>query len=454
MRAATALITATGLMLSVQGCVSTGDLQPTGRLLDDSAIQAGATLGSAATAANQFPADEWWRLFEDPQLTRLIEEALQSSPTLPAARARVDQARAAWMQLQDDRGLQLALNASVTRTTFDGSYDFDIWQRTTHQLINAELSMQAAQVDLAAARLALTTAVSQAYFEYEQQLAIRSVAQANLQQKGHLHELTQARYERGLDSAAAVKQTESQLATARYLDESTRLNVKLAQQAIAALIGKGPDATLNLSAPTLVDVQGGAIPSRLPLDLVARRPDVVAARLRIEASGSAIAAARAAAFPNINLRAFAGLQSVRIEDLLNSGSLIAGVGPALHLPIFNAGEVRGGVLASVAQFDAAVADYNEAVIRGVREVADELMRLDSLERQRREQQVARTTAEEAYRISELRYEHGIDTLLEVLTAQTSVLIQRFSGARLATENRAARVRLIRALGGGFNPDES
>ena len=193
-----------------------------------------------------------------------------------------------------------------------------------------------------------------------------------------------------------------------------------------------------------------ALPSRVPADLLGRRPDIAAARARVEAGSRDIAAAKAAFYPDISLTALIGVQSVTLSKLLETGSAIPSAGAAIRLPIFDSGRLRGNLAARNADYDAAVEQYNQALADALREVVDQLASMRSVQVQRAEADTALAAAEEAYNLAVTRYKAGIGSLLQVLTAETQVLEQRNLRADLHARELALSINLIRALGGGFD----
>ena len=187
----------------------------------------------------------------------------------------------------------------------------------------------------------------------------------------------------------------------------------------------------------------------IPADLLGRRADIAAARWRVEASMRDVASAKAQFYPNINLAAFAGFNSLGFGDLLRSGSEQWGVGPALTLPIFEGGRLRANLRGKTADEDAAVESYNAAVINAVRDVADQVASSQSIVRQQTEQRAAQAAAEGAYQIALQRYKAGLGNYLNVLTAETSVLTQRRLAVDLAARSMDTQLALISALGGGY-----
>jgi NodT family efflux transporter outer membrane factor (OMF) lipoprotein len=226
--------------------------------------------------------------------------------------------------------------------------------------------------------------------------------------------------------------------------------IAMTRNQLAALSGNGPDAGLALERPALSAAAAtAALPSTLPADLLGRRPDVVAQRWRVEASARDIAAAKAQFYPNVNLVAFVGLQSLGFSNWLSSGSAIAGAGPAVRLPLFDGGRLRGNLAGRNAEFDLAVEQYNQTVVDALRDVVDQLTLLRSMAARSRESEAALGHAEESYALAVERYRGGLSSQLQVLAAESQVLAQRSLAADLRARALDASVGLIRALGGGY-----
>ena len=187
----------------------------------------------------------------------------------------------------------------------------------------------------------------------------------------------------------------------------------------------------------------------MPADLLGRRADLVAQRWRVDATAKDIEVARAQFYPNVNLVAFVGLSSIGLDRFAESGARTFGAGPALRLPLFEGGRLRAQLDAKRAEADAAIDAYNGTLLRALREVADEVSTLQSLERQQRAQAEATAAADAAYDLAVQRYQAGLGNFLVVLTAQTNVLAQRRAAADLKARHLGAEVALARALGGGY-----
>ncbi len=470
-RAASSLALAALLGLSLTGCVSYDDIAAaaTPRPVGDLAAQE-----SLPATGGQWPRQAWWQRFGDPQLDTLVEEALAGAPELDIAAARLRAASAASQVAGAARkpGYTGSFNSEYQRFTENGiipppyggmresnndltaslSYDLDLWGRNRAALEAALSREHAAQAERAEAELVLATAVAASYIDLAHQYALLDVAQHTLEQREAIYALTAKRVDAGLDTKVELKQAESELPAARGAIAALHASINARRFALAALIGAGPDRGLKIARPQLAtsDPAQLALPAAVPAELLGRRPDIVAARWQVEAAGSDIDVARAEFYPNINLTAFAGLSSIGLDNLLEQGSRVYGVGPAITLPLFAHNTLRGNLKQRYAGYDQAVAGYNRTLTDALQEVAVNIDAAHWLVEQQTQQRAALDTAEEAYRLATERYRAGLGNYLSVLQAQTAVLDRQRAGAALDARAMELRIDLIRALGGGFD----
>ena len=462
-------ILALSIGLALAGCASMGGSKTQSTLRDASTLEASRTLeANAAKAA--WPAGDWWKAFNDPQLDALVEEGLRGSPSIALAEARVRKGEAYAREAGAALAPRIDGKASVTRDRFTGNsfypppyggswntqpgatvnlaYDFDFWGRNRAAVRAALGDAKASEVEAAAARLVLGVSIAQAYVELEHLFMQRDVAQATLEQRAKLRDLTSQRVGAGLDSKVELRQAETALPESREQLARIDEGIALARNQVAALLGAGPDRGLAITRPATHPTAAG-LPSILPADLLGRRPDLVAQRLRVEAASAGIDVARANFYPNISLAAYVGLQSIGLSQFLKAGSLVAGGGPALSLPIFEGGKLRAQLAGRQAEYDVAVEQYNAALVEALHQVADQIASLRALDTRRNEQRQALASAQDAYDLAVLRYREGLGNYLQVLSAESAVLGQRSLGADLEARQRVLSVNLIRALGGGY-----
>lgn len=427
-----------------------------------------------AAPKTDWPADGWWKRYGDPQLDALMDEALAGSPTLAQAQARLAKARAATSttfaselpavnangQVQE---LKQSYNDLIPRSflpqgyneygqiTLNLNWELDFWGKNRAAVAAAASEARAADADAAEARLVLTTDIADAYATLARLYGDRAVAVESEKVRNDTADLTAQRVSNGLDTQAELRQARAgspvTLAQIAAIDEQ----IALTRNALVALAGEGPDRGIALSPPKSVQLTAFGLPADLRLGLIGRRPDVVAARWRAEAASRRVTQARTAFYPDVNLSGYFGQQSLRLDDLLNKGSAIGAITPALSLPIFQGGQLRAQLRGTKADRDAAVAAYDGAVTEALREVADVAASEKALDRRLSESRRALAFYEGAYKVARLRYEGGLSTYQSVLLAEDAVLAQRQVVSDLESRAFTLDVALVRALGGGFGP---
>lgn len=458
-----------GAALLLAGCASPDAGHRPAAPLD----AAGAGLVASAIA---WPADDWWRAYRDPQLDRLVAAALANGPGLAAAQARIAQARALAGLAEAGAGPQVGATVDSTRQRFSergttpppfagslqtinsalvtGRYEFDFWGRNQAAVQAATDRAWVAEAQAATARLVLVAAVARTWFALAGLQETLGVAQRTLAQREETLALVRQRVRAGLDTQVTLKQAEAAVPSSRLRIAAVHERVALARNALAALTGVARLAPLLAdAAPALpASVDAAALPAldRIPVGLLGRRPEIVAALRRIDAARGQADVARADFYPNIGIGAFAGLSAVGLDHWLDAGSRTFGIGPALRLPVFDAGRLRASLRVANAELDAAVAEYNQTLLDTVRDVADQVASLHFLAQQWREHAAALEAAEQAYDFARQRYRAGLSTFLVVLSAETAVLEQRQTGAELRARRLELDVALNRALGGGYD----
>lgn len=446
------------------------DLQPKSQPMALDVTASVALPASVTLSAAQWPSAAWWQRFGDAQLDRFVQRALADSPTLRLARARIDQANAmsAVAGAADEAHVDTAAGSSrqrfsahgttpqpvagtwnfVTQATIGVQYELDFWGRNSKHLA-AELDRQhAAEVDAAAARLILATSVVQAYIALGNIDDTIQLEQAQLQRQQAIATLVQSRQRAQLDSQVDVKQALSTIPLRRVAIATLQERRELLQHELAALQGIPAGSDFSMQPPSLRLPQQVTVPSTVPAELIGRRPDVVAQRWRVQASQHDIKVAQANFYPNINLSAFIGLQSLGFEHLDEYGNRIVGVGPALSLPLFDGGRRRAGLALQDAHYDAAVETYNSTVLAALRDVADQLSGLKWLATRLQEQRQALDTAQSTADLVRQRYRAGLGNYIQVLVAQDAVLQRRRVLQDLQSQALSLDAALSRALGGG------
>jgi len=458
------------LALALAGCASQEGLQKRSAPVEPGRLDAARALAGAPVRQDAWPSEQWWKALGDPQLDRLIGEALAGSPGMRLARARVNRAIAAAEAAGAARYPQASFDFEATRerlsehgifppplagktiwqnvAQLNFSYEFDFWGRNRAALESALGAQRAAEADARGAALVLSSAIASAYVQLARTYDQLDLAKDLLAQRERQLSLVHERLAAGLDSRIELKQAEGAPHEARQRIAQLEEAAAATRNQIAALLGQGPDRGLALERPRLAAAPL-ALPSRLPVDLLGRRPDIVASRWRVEAAALDAEAARADFYPNVNLIAFIGFQAITWSHFLDAGSLVPGIGPAVRLPIFDAGRLRGNLGAKYADYDAAAELYNQALADALREVADQVVAWRSIDRQDTEVAAALAAAQSAYDLSLARYRAGLANYLSVLSTESQLTAQRGLAADLRARRLEAAIGLARALGGGY-----
>jgi NodT family efflux transporter outer membrane factor (OMF) lipoprotein len=426
-------------------------------------------------AAAQPSQDAWWRAYQDPQLDRLVDEALAGNPTLGQAVARLRRAQAVADATSAQRWPSISYGASMQRERISGkaavpppyqgasawmsdelvnfSWALDFWGRQTSLLRQARSGADAEALDAAAARLAIVDALVRTYIDLERSYELADVARREERQRQQVLEITQRRVLAGLDTSVELEQAAGAVPQARVERSAEQAAIDRDVHLLAALAGQGGGAYGRIRRPTLQEQTVLALPTELPIDLLARRPDVLAARSRISAAQAGLAAAKSDFYPNINLLAFGGtIAAGRLANLFQGRAASYGVGPALDLPLFDAGRRRANYRANVADIDVAVTAYNQTVLTAVQQTADQLTDIRSLDVSLTQQGQSLDDAQSAFRLAVERYKAGLTTYLTVLATETQVFDAEREEVALESAGASARVNLLTDVGGDFRPD--
>lgn len=419
-----------------------------------------------------WPVLDWWRTLGDTQLDELIQEALQGNPDLAAAEARARQAAAVATAVDASRSPSIGAKASVQdihvpgtvlsslgpahdlsittwMASLNGSYKADFWggERAAWEAALGE--QRASEVDAQAARLALSAELVRAYARLAYAWQAHDLMEKDVERAAHLLELTAQRVNAGIDGSAQQRQAEASVAAARQQLAQSAHVIESARIALAILVGKGPDRAAAIARPAALKPLALAVPENLPAELLGRRPDIVAARWRVEAAQRKIDAAKADFYPSFNLSAAFGLVSLRSEDLLSLRSRYHTVTPAVSLPIFDAGRLRAGLSGRNAEYDIAVARYNKTLVSAFNEVALHMQATQALTAQESAQRQAAGAAREAWDLSMQRYHRGLSSHIETLVAEQSLLAKETTLALIHAQQIDHAIQLIHTLGGGY-----
>jgi NodT family efflux transporter outer membrane factor (OMF) lipoprotein len=442
-------------------------------------------LASSQTLAAQpdgaWPVEAWWQGFHDPQLNALIDEAFKSAPDLEAAQARIEKALAQSAQIKAGTQADASLNASsvenkqslnmgfpaafqdylpkgywnLTKVTLDANYNLDLWGKSRAALHGAQRAAEAAKVDADAARLTLASTIVQAYVELNRLYDARDELNAMLTASNDRVALSQSLLQHQLATKDAVLTEQDQQAQLKGQIASVEGAIHGQQNLIAALIGAGPDRGAQITRPHLAPADISALPQNVALDLLGRRPDIAAAKLRVEAQAAGIKYAKADFYPNVNLTAAWGYQALSkggLENFLDSNSNIGTFGPAISLPLFHQGRLNAEYRSYEADYDAAVASYDQTLTTAFRQVADAASATQATSEQLATARTRLDAAQQSLDLSKARFQRGLGTKLDVDAAQIRLASARSALNDLNAQAYNNRVKFIAALGGGYHSE--
>ena len=459
--------------LIVSGCATVPDLGPKPQATTITTLESQQSLRGPEAG---WPVTDWWTGYGDAQLTSLIAEGLAQSPDIAMANARVRAADALARQAgaallpqigatAQAGGVQQSGNMGIPPqfvpqgiqdtglVNINASWNLDLWGRDRAALAAATSEAEATRVDAEQARLMLASNIAAAYADLAGYMNQRDSALETQRVRETTATLVGTRANAGIENRGSQRDAESRVGTARSdvsaLDEA----ISLTRHRIAALLGAGPDRGLSITCPQLTPPPPG-IPNDAGIALVGRRPDIVAARLRAEAASHRIDQAHAAFYPDIRLSALVGLQALGLGNLFESDSTYGNGGAAITLPIFQGGAISARYRGARADYDTAVARYDQALTTALREVADALTSRMALDTQIAHQRTALTAATEAAELARIRYRAGLSNQLPMLTAEDGMLAIRRSVTTMEARRLALDIALIRALGGGYRAPET
>ncbi len=455
------------LVLGLSGCADFSGIHTQAQMIQPRSLVADRPQN---THADVFPRQRWWQVFDDATLDVLITQAIAANPSLKVAQSRVVEAQASAAAIDSARYPQISGEAKTTRERLSansiyppplggsmvtmnsanvtGQWQLDLFGKNRAALDAAIGQSRAAEADAQAARVLVAANVAQQYFNLARLQAQQDLDRAMLRQREQTQELVRQRVAAGLDTTLVQRQAQAEVPQIRRDMAALDEQVALARHGLAALMGAEPNATDTLIAhlPTATLPR---MPGHLPAELLGHRADVVAARWRVESELQGIQETRAEFYPNINLSAFIGFESLGLSKWLSAGSRTFGVGPALSLPIFDEGLLRAKLQGNTARADVAIENYNAAVLNALRDVADQLSSWRALQTQLQEQMAAQSAVSSAYDLALARYQGGLTNYLNVLTAENAVQQQHRILIDLQARVYELEAGLMRALGGGY-----
>jgi NodT family efflux transporter outer membrane factor (OMF) lipoprotein len=423
----------------------------------------------AAQPSDQNLGGNWWEIFHDPQLNTLELQINVSNQNLKAAVAQYQEARAALRYARADYYPTVSTAPSAVRDRFsakrpgsvavgktfndfvlpvDLSYQVNAWGRVSKNVESYREQAQASAADLAVVNLTMHADLAVDYFAARTLDAEEKLLQKTVAQYEQALQLNEERYKGGLASEVEVAQARTILETtgAQLVD----VGVARAQyeHAVAVLVGK-PPAEFTLP-PLPLTAPPPPIPVGVPSELLERRPDIAAAERRVASSNAQVGLANAAYYPLVNLFGSVGFESGAIGTLLQGPSALWSIGPSALFTLFDGGRRRATNDQAKSAYDASVASYRQTVLTAFQQVEDNLAALRVLEQEAGVQTTAVQSAQRSLQLSNTRYEGGVTSYLEVITAQNADLMDEVTAVNILGRRMASAVLLIEALGGGWD----
>jgi NodT family efflux transporter outer membrane factor (OMF) lipoprotein len=470
MRRLVGLLVASALLLS--GCMVGPDyVKPSAPMTDAYKENEGWRI---AQPSDHLPRGAWWEVFNEPELNRLEEQVASANQDLKVAEARLREARAAvrfnraalFPTISTSAGVS-SIRESANRPflpsgintgssgdfllSLDMSYEVDLWGRVRRTVKAAQREAQATAADLETARLSLQAELAMDYFELRAADAQQRLLDQTVQAFAEALKLTLNRFQGGAAPKSDVAQAQTQLDTTRVLATDVAEQRAQFEHAIAVLIGT-PPATFSLP-PDPLATRPPDIPVGLPSQLLERRPDIAAAERRVAAANEQIGIARAAYYPTVMLNASVGFESASPGSLLKGSSLLWAVGTSLTQTLFDGGRRRATSDAARAAYEATVASYRQTTLTAFQQVEDNLAALRVLEREAEQQRRAVASSQQSLELFTNRYKGGVDTYLQVITAQTAALANQRNEIDILRRRMDASILLVKAVGGGFETQE-
>jgi NodT family efflux transporter outer membrane factor (OMF) lipoprotein len=420
----------------------------------------------------------WWELFQDPQLNPLVEQALAGNQNLRVAAARLEQAQDELTIARSALFPAIELSSSATRSKDSANrplsaysvpnqstvqndfrfgpsvnYEIDLFGRVRREVEGAQATAQQAEADFENTRLMLMATLATDYFTLRELDAEIEVVRRSLDLQNDALTFVTSRHDLGFATGLDLAQQQALFdASATQLELLQNQRAQF-EHAIATLIGTpAPGFTLppSISPPPLP-----MLPVGLPSDLLQRRPDVASAERAMAAANARIGVARAAYFPSIELlpgfgTPSAGWESNALSTLFTAPSRLWSIGISASQTLFDAGKTRANVRFADADYTAAVASYRQTVLTAMEEVENGITGLATLERAERQAGASVRSAQRAFDIATDRYKGGVDTYLDVITAQQTLLTNQRQEVQIQGQQFTTAVFLVKALGGGWN----
>ena len=463
------------LLAFLSSCLRMSQEERTKNLIQEPSVEqtAAKSLQTPFFSRGEWPEASWWETFDSEQLNQLIAQAIAQNPSIQSIRQKIELAKERaqsaksklyplvyfdadgnWLFVSK-QGLQRAYNeefprhAEIIDLTLSFNYEFDFWDKNRN-LFRAALSLEQAQMaELAQIELITSTSLARAYFALKANLAKQEIYRELFAVRKKLCLLRQLLLDMALDDLRTILLAEERVEEAQKWLYAIEEEVAVGRHLINILAGMGPDEPLEVEG-SLPDLPPSlVIPETLSVELLSRRPDLMAQIWRVEALAHEVGVARANFFPDINLGALLGLSSTIYHLLFNQTSYENILTPTISLPVYTAGDIQANLDAKRAEFQSAVFTYNELILKSSEEVVDTLVFARTVYGKKVEQEAIVRQASKRLELSENRLKHGLDSALETLAKTEELLQKRLDDLDLAYGRYAASIALIKSIGGGY-----
>lgn len=419
-----------------------------------------------------WPEDHWWEMFCDKELAALIETAIKESPTLQHAESRVAQANQEafiarsklfpslsalfnffWAYFSKDilKALGLAINPNfhMFNLLLDFDYELDFWgkNRRLFEIALGEAKVQEAMN--AEARLILSISIAKEYFNLQANIARNEVMEEILKNRQKSLDLLNMRKIHRIDNLIDLNGMKEEITQIQKTLVALNEEILLGKSLIATLVGQNPDTKFDIKPIWKLEKKRVELPQNIGLNLLMRRPDLAAQVWRVQKASKYVGVAVANFFPNIDLKAFGGSQSIQFNQLFQGNALTGGALPYIKLPIFEGGRLRAYLKAKVAEYEGAVYEYNSLLLKAANEVVSNITKVSSITEKLKYQDDNIHFTKQNYDLVYTRYRHGVDSMISVLKSNEKFLLAKFEEIELQKLRYHTILSLVRSLGGGF-----
>jgi NodT family efflux transporter outer membrane factor (OMF) lipoprotein len=464
------------LLMTIAGCAGLPKATPRAASLRSTGVALSES--QSALPHMQWPSGSWWNQFGDPQLDELLRRAIADNPHIATAEARIAVAKGFAQVARSAQLPTVDAAAELDSTRFTHNSDFpeqinghdlfggpvwnnslgvsvayhvDFWGRDRAVLAAALDEVRVAEYEAQDARLAIEGALVRTYARLDYIYRLQDNERSILADEGQVADLAERRLKAGLGTEFETQQARTAVAGTEADLVQTADRIELLKHQIAALCGESPGSADRIERPALQAVNAVAsLPTSISAELIGRRPDVLAERARVEATRQGIAAARADFYPNVDLKALAGFAAIGFDQFLGLKSLNTSVGPAVTLPLFEGGRLRGALHVRESQYDIAVDAYNAAILESLHEIADQVSRLQSLQELQVKREETLRLATRAHELARIAFRAGLTDYVNVLSTESQLNGARNAVAQVTFQQVDAIASLDQALGGGLS----